>query len=239
MTDWLKWLTLASVALWMLMFALLLLATVASWFLLRYLRLGQQWRAAGVLQTMITARRSRPIICFALLLRRWSKGREHWPSRYAYWILGGTTLEQRQAVELATMMVIRIVRVAQGDEPPAHPSFAATWSSLFPRWKAYVLLFVGLTAVTVFLPQQLAWGAFCLAAAFVSWRGYRDASIPAWENAIRLGLMGAFVGTLLWSLVAVPLQRNGLVRLSRGIYIAAPEWFLCCIWDGRSKGADP
>jgi hypothetical protein len=232
----------AFAALWTLLLVLLLLAALASWFLLRYFRLRQQWRAAGVLQTMITARRSRLVVCFALFLRWWSKGLEYWPSRYAYWILGGTTPEQRQAVKakLATMdAVIRIVRVAQGDEPSAHPSFAAAWSELFPRWKACVLLFVGLTVVTVFVPQHLAWGAFCLASAFVTWRGYRDASIPAWGDAIRLGLLGAFVGTLLWALLAVPLQRNGLVRLSRDIYIAAPEWFLCCIWDGRSKGGDP
>ena len=246
MTDWLKgllaWVAAAFAALWMLILALLLLAAVVSWFLLRYLRLRQQWRAAGALQTVITARRSRPVICFALMLRRWSKGPERWPSRYAYWILGGTTLEQRQAVEtkLATMdTVIRIVRVAQGDGPPAHPSFAAILSSLFPRWKACILIFAGLTVVTVFVPRQLAWGAFCLIAAFVSWRGYRDATTPAWVDAIRLGFLGALVGTLLWSLLAAPLQRNGLVRLSRDTYIAGPEWFLCCIWDGRSKGADP
>lgn len=246
MTDLLKWpltwVGAAFAAIWMLMLALLLLVVVVSWFLLRYLRLRQHWRAAGVLQTILPTRRSRLAICFALLLRRWSKGPEHWPSRYAYWILGGTTLEQRQGVEakVAAMdALIRIVRVAEGDEPPAHPSFAATWSSLFPRWKACVLLLVGMTTVTVFIPQQFAWAAFCVSAAFVSWRGYRDASIPAWGDAIRLGLLGAFVGTLLWSFLAVPFQRDGLVRLSRDIYIATPEWFLCCIWDGRSKGGYP
>jgi hypothetical protein len=108
-------------------------------------------------------------------------------------------------------------------------------AALFPRWKECVLLFIGLTALTVFVPQPLGWGVFCLTAYFVIWRGYRDASIPAWKNTIGLGLLSAFVGTLLWSFVAVPLQRNGIVRLSRDIYIAAPEHFLCCIWNGRSK----
>lgn len=242
MSDYLSWLPSvlgaligAFMTLVLLSLGLLFLWLIAQALRGDYFRLRAWWRVAGLVQSMLTARRSRAVICSALLLRRWSKGVQFWPSRLAYRLLGGVTPEEREAVETRLILIdalLSVRRDANAGKASAQPSFAATWSSTFPRWKACVLLFVGISIVTVFVPPRFAWGAFCLASVFVGWKR-RDHSFSEWANAIRLALVGTFAGTLLWSLVAAPLQRDGIIRLSRDLNIKVPEWFLCCIWDDR------
>jgi hypothetical protein len=123
-------------------------------------------------------------------------------------------------------------------------SSLSSLAEVFPRWKACVLLFVGLTAATVFVPAWFAWIVFSVATGLICWRGYRSSKMPAgltgsFIDAIGLGLIGGlFIGTLLWGGLASPLQRNGLIRLSRDIHISSPEWFLCCLWNGKSPKGD-
>jgi hypothetical protein len=107
-------------------------------------------------------------------------------------------------------------------------------AEIFPRWKACVLLFVGLTALTVFVPAWLASIVFSICAGFICWRGYRRPGVPAWPDVIGVGPMGLFIGSFLSAIIAAPLQRSGLIRLSRDVHISSAEWFLCCLWDGKS-----
>ncbi len=112
--------------------------------------------------------------------------------------------------------------------------FSRIWNDLFPRWKLCVVIFFALTIATVFVPSPLGWAAFCLASAVCVWRGYRAADIPLLFEVVRVAVIGTFIGSLIWS-VAGPLQRHGLIRVSRDVRFMSPEVFACCIWDGKSR----
>ena len=124
-----------------------------------------------------------------------------------------------------------VAAVANEVEPKAKNRVSL--GEVFPRWKLCVLIFFGLTAITVFLPPNSGWLTFCLVSIVACWRGYREPKFPAWSDAIRLGLLGVLIGSLLWSF-ANPLQRNGLIRLSRDVHLSSPDRFMCCVWDGKS-----
>jgi hypothetical protein len=251
MSDWLWWVLVGpfmalSLVHWFVtavLFLVVLLVSAVLWPAVIYFSMRQRWRQVSVLQGMLPVRRPMAVILWALALRRRAKGREYWPHRLASRLLGATSMEQCNLLETKIRsweLMIDLVNVSLGSPTPTDapsPTFSALVSETAPRWKACVLVFAGLTVLTVFLPRDFSWAVFFLVSAYVCWRGYRDVRIPAWGDAIRLGLIGGFVGSLIWLLLAGPLQRGALIRLSREVYVSSPEWFLCCIWDGHPPKA--
>lgn len=242
MSDLLVWIGKAVgiglLAVYLLLMAAALLLVALSWPTLKFLLLERRWREVRTLQKTLEPRRPILVILWALGLRDMARGPNYWPWKPSYRLLGATTPEQRAVTEgriQAWNSIVEVVRLATGQEElsPTSPSFKTLVSQFFPRWKACVLLGAVLTALTVFVPHNGAWAIFCLVSVVVCWRGFRDPKIPKWGDFIRLGLIGAFVGTLLFSFLVDPIQRNGLVRLSRDVYLSSPESFLCCIWDGQ------
>ena len=114
-------------------------------------------------------------------------------------------------------------------------SFSDLVRKFLPRWKECTLLFFVLTAITVFVPKNIGWVIFVTATILIALRGYRDPNTSLWGDLIRLGLIGFFVATLLFSIIASPLQRQAIIEISRYTYIAKPNLFLCCLWDGRQR----